>query len=113
MSVFSLEYAWMVELDVDGDGMHDLEVAATHFKEDREPRFADPISVLQSDLWRREGAAGSITGSASLALAGNTITLTTDDDEEPDLALIVGKAQAAYVTQFQVERPETCEDRLP
>jgi hypothetical protein len=112
VGTFILEYAWYVELDVDGDGTHDYEVMAAHFSEDREPRFAEPLSVLQSDLWRREGLAGSIAGSAAMNIEGNVVTLTVEEDEEADLALVTDPAQSSFVTQFQVTNLEACTDRL-
>ena len=99
---FVLEYGWGIDLDVDGDGERDLEVAAKHFKMDVAPHVEPPLAVLQTDLWRIEGPAATLTGFADASIAGNTFTFTVEEDEDAGLALVTDPAQSTFTTFFLI-----------
>lgn len=111
---FVLEYGWIIEIDADGDGTHELEVSATHFKVDGPPRTAAPLDVLQTALWTVQGPASTISGSADAVIVGNVFQFAVEEDEDPALANVTQQTQSRYTT-FHQRGPklgDQCADEL-
>jgi len=99
---FVEEYSWGVDIDANGDGTHEWEVAAKHYKMDGPERMVtDVIGATQTDLWRIEGAAGTIAGSLDATLSGNTFTFTLDAGEDAGLDMVQASSKFVYRTAYQ------------
>lgn len=98
---FVLEFGWGVDIDTNGDGERDWEVAAQHFKMPGLERITnDPLTVTQEGLWRVVGAGASLSGLVDARLDGTTFTFELDESEDPDLVNITSESQSTWTTFY-------------
>ena len=75
---------------------------ANHYKmEGPERVVTDIVAASQTALWRVEGPAGTIAGSATAQLSGNTFTFVVLQTEEPELANVTSSSKFIWRTAYQ------------
>jgi hypothetical protein len=110
-----LEYRWAVDLDIDGNGETDLQLAAAHWKAPNAAEIAvsDILAATQEDLWSVSGAGGAKIGSVDATLTGTTFRFEAAVSAAPGLAAIGDRDQMTWTTRYQSTASERCEDRWP
>lgn len=106
------EYSWSVDIDANGDGTRELEIAAKHYKRDGPERtVTDLVTATMNNLWRIEGPVATIVGLADVTLSGSTFTFAIDSDEDDGLDLVTPSSKFVWRTTYQYGRlGDRCED---
>jgi hypothetical protein len=109
-----VEYRWGVDIDSNDDGTVDLRVATQHSKMSSTPATTTDIAGhTRTELLQvLPNGVSAAVGRATMTLAGNRFTFTTNDREDPALAMVTDTAQSTWITyHFTGPRfDDTCSD---